>query len=240
MHFLTELISNAGGRANNEDYCGYKESTNSICWCLADGLGGHKGGEVASKLAVDTILQSFEDRCDVSVEFLKELFNLAQNKLLATQDEVFFSMCTTLVVLLSDYNEAVWAYIGDSRLYYFSNDQIVYQTKDHSVPQSLVDSGEITNEQIRNHPDRNRLLRVLGRENDVKPSFYNEKVTLKIGDAFLLCSDGFWEYINEIEMVVDLVKSASPKDWLEHMQDRILSRAASDNDNYSAIAVWAV
>lgn len=248
MQIITDQITNAGGRKINEDYGGYKELKGSICWVLADGLGGHHGGETASKLAVDSILESFEnkyehiDNPEISNECLNELIDLAQNKLLEAQrkDESLSSMRTTLLVLLSNYTESLWAHIGDSRLYYFSNGQILHQTKDHSLAQLLVDSGELSIEQIRNHPDRNRLLNVLGNKDSVKPSNGVGKILLNKDDAFLICTDGFWEHIQEIEMEVDLVKSKNPEEWLYHMHNRLLGRVTDDCDNYTAIAIWII
>ncbi|KJU84110.1 serine/threonine protein phosphatase, partial [Candidatus Magnetobacterium bavaricum] len=167
MKVLTEMMSYKGGRKNNEDFCAYKQLQDSWCWVLADGLGGYNAGEVASRLAVDTIIESFDNDREFrfNIETLAKYIDSAQQTLLKAQeeDDLLYSMRTTIVILLADYDESLWAHIGDSRLYHLRNGQIVYQTKDHSMPKNMVESGEITPEQIRNHPDRNRLLRVLGK-----------------------------------------------------------------------------
>ncbi|KJU84469.1 serine/threonine protein phosphatase [Candidatus Magnetobacterium bavaricum] len=244
MKVLTEMMSYKGGRKNNEDFCAYKQVDDSGCWVLADGLGGHKGGEVASRLAVDTIIESFAKYREFNVETLAKYMESAQQTLLKAQeeDDLLYSMRTTIVILLADYDESLWAHIGDSRLYHLRNGQIVYQTKDHSMPQNMLESGEITADQIRNHPDRNRLLRVLGKSGELRPSISQQKIKLEQNDAFLLCTDGFWELVTETEMEVDYVKSTNPAQWLNNMQDRILYRADNEadneNDNYSAIAIW--
>ena len=107
------------------------------------------------------------------------------------------SMKTTAVVLLTDNEKAIWAHIGDSRLYVFRKNKIVLRTLDHSVPQMLVSSGDIKEKEIRNHPDRNRLLRVMGVPWKRQEYEISEIRSLSECQAFLLCSDGFWEYITE-------------------------------------------
>lgn len=131
------------------------------------------------------------------------------------------------------------AYIGDSRLYYFHHGQIQYQTLDHSVPQMLVAAGEIPKEKIRDHPDRNRLLRVLGdRERKIR---YQEiqPIPLEPGDCVLLCTDGFWEYVLEEDMEKDLAKAKDLNDWMTRMKKKVRRRGFFERqDNYSALGIW--
>ena len=105
-------------------------------------------------------------------------------------------MRTTAVVLCTEGNRGTALHIGDSRFYHFRNGKIISQTKDHSVPQMLAMAGEISEHEIRRHPDRNRLLRALGDENE-EVRFVRSDFEIKEGDAFLLCSDGFWEEVEE-------------------------------------------
>ena len=97
-----------------------------------------------------------------------------------------------------------WGHVGDSRLYYFKNGRIVKRTLDHSVPQMLVAAGEIDEKEIRHHPDRNRLVRVMGMEWDEPKYQVSEPMPEEPGQAFLLCSDGFWENIEE-EQIIEFV-----------------------------------
>ena len=113
------------------------------------------------------------------------------------------------------------------------------RTLDHSVPQMLVNIGEIDEDEIRNHPDRNRLLRVMGAEWETPQYQYSEKIPLKKGQAFLLCSDGFWELITEKMMIRFLRRADSVDEWLDTMMDYVEEKGKEKNmDNYSAIAVW--
>jgi serine/threonine protein phosphatase PrpC len=130
-------------------------------------------------------------------------------------------------------------HIGDSRLYHFSHGRLKGRTLDHSVPQMLVATGEIREKDIRHHEDRNRLIRVMGIEWASPRYELGTAVKVSAGDAFLLCSDGFWEWIEEKEMQKLLKKSSTPVAWLEAMQEVTECHSAGTNrDNYSAIAVF--
>jgi serine/threonine protein phosphatase PrpC len=89
---------------------------------------------------------------------------------------------------------------------------------------------------VRFHDDRNKLLKVLGNDENLNIRKIDDAVSIESGDAFLLCSDGFWEYVYEVEMEADLIKSDSPKDWIEYMIKRLLLRVTGNNDNFTAIA----
>jgi serine/threonine protein phosphatase PrpC len=212
---------------------------NTGCWVLADGLGGHHGGATASRVAVDSMLASFKEDSTVSPEALTAHIDRANQAILERQqsDPELQSMRTTVVALLASPETAVWAHVGDSRLYRFYG-KTCERTKDHSVPQRLADAGEIREDQIRFHEDRNRLLRSLGSraEAGVEIGQAQHRATLP-GEAFLLASDGFWEWLADAEMVQDLRASWRTKSWLKKMEKRIQKRATPHHDNYSAIAV---
>jgi PPM family protein phosphatase len=241
--FLTGKLTEKQQRHRNEDYCDFQWQHGCGCWVVADGLGGHHGGEVASQLAVERILESFRKQPKISAEAMGRYLAEAQEALLQRQREEpgLAQMRTTAVVLVADAATAMWGHIGDSRLYHFRQGRIISQTKDHSVSQALANSGEITLEEIRFHEDRNRLLRALGQEGDCRPTILTTRQTLARGEAFLLCTDGFWELVLESEMETDLDQSVNPQEWLAKMQVRITARAENEagkkHDNYSALAV---
>ena len=240
MEFKSYGISQVGGRKGNEDYFSFRNLSQYSCWVVADGLGGHGGGEVASQTAVEKILESFVAAPGLSYKTIQQYISSAQAELVMKQQQnpALSAMRTTLVVLVTDYNSVLWAHMGDSRLYYFKSGRIVMRTKDHSVPQALADAGVISNNQIRFHEDRNRVLRALGKEGDLRPEIYQLQVPVSEGDAFLLCTDGFWEHITETEMEVDLVKAKAPQHWLELMEMRYLQRIGQEQDNYTALAIF--
>lgn len=242
MKFQTEALSNSGGREENQDSFGYLILDNSACWTIADGLGGHGGGAIASKTAVETILDSFRSSPACTPEALRHYLNSANDAICARQKrEANLSMMrTTAVVLLSDFCYASWGHLGDSRLYYIKNGSIQSQTKDHSVPQAMCNAGEITSAEIRFHEDRNRLLRSLGSRENFAPVIEQRAQPLQAGDTFLLCTDGFWEYVTEEEMERMLCGAKEPGVWLERMETQILEQATGDCDNYSALAVFVL
>lgn len=234
------LLSNMGDRENNEDNVGMYQNGNDYCFVLADGLGGHGKGEVASRLAVESAVEMFAVK-GAGNGVLEDSFQEAQKRILENQKEDFSAqdMKTTLVVLHIGESRIQWGYIGDSRLYYFQNNKLAWRTLDHSVPQMLVAAGQLKESQIRNHPDRNRLLRVLGVDWD-SPKYQIEESEPRQGrQEFLLCSDGFWELIDEKKMMHCLKRAKTPKEWVEKMEEIVRKNGRGKNmDNYSAVAVW--
>jgi serine/threonine protein phosphatase PrpC len=192
--------------------------------------------EVASSAVVETILNSFFENPVINNDTIHSCFEKANQAVLSKQTTTC-KMKSTAVVLLSKNRKLAFAHVGDSRLYYFSKGKIIHQTADHSVTQMAVASGDIEISQMRFHEDRNRLLRALGGSETVRPEIYLPKVPVKNTDSFLLCSDGFWEYVYENEMEIDLLKSQTPEQWLSYMLCRLGNRINGRNDNFSVIAV---
>ncbi len=237
--FETATLSAPGGRAENEDSVGYRMAGDAGCWALADGLGGHRGGEIASRLAVDAVIASFEENSSVTEEALAVHIARANRAVIDGQkaNAELVHMRTTIAMMIASPEAAMWAHAGDSRLYWLRGGKIQEQTRDDSVPQRLADAGEITADQIRFHEDRSRLLNSLGAREQVAASHRAMPGVPEPSDAFLLASDGFWECVTESEMENDFCNSASSETWIGKMEARVKERAAADHDNYSAIAV---
>lgn len=241
MKFITALTSNIGGRDNNDDFASYVYNDNSYgVWIVADGLGGYTKGDVASKIAVECVIREFETNIDLSPNNLQDILSKANLEVINAQEDKksINKMRTTIVGLFTDSSKALWAHVGDSRLYFFKNGVITFQTRDHSVSQMAALSGDISPDKIRFHEDRNKLLRSLGNDTEVKIEVLKQPIGVDTGDAFLLCTDGFWELVYDVEMEIDLSKSTSPDMWIKYMIERIYERAPQGRDNFSAIAVF--
>lgn len=235
-------ISRTGSRQINEDCTGMYQRETEYGFFLADGLGGHEKGEVASKTAVEQAILQFE-AMGLIEDTLPNIFYAGQKAILEQQekDHGKQGMKTTMTALLIGEQQIQWGHVGDSRIYYFQNNRLITRTLDHSVPQMLVAVGEIKEKDIRRHPDRNRLLKVMGIEWDSERPVFQlaEPIPRKGKQAFLMCSDGFWELINEKEMVSCLKKSKSVEDWMCQMEVLVKEHGEGTNmDNYSAVAVW--
>lgn len=231
------MYTDIGGRSNNEDACDVKEVNGIHCFTVCDGLGGHDRGEVASATAVEEMVNGFAYEPTLSQSNLGALIQRAQDEVIRKQSAVpeLSEIKTTLTAIITDGRTAYAGHVGDSRIYFFRKRKVIYQSGDHSVPYALYKSGRIKEKQIRGHEDGSSVIRSLGMEWDT-PKYDIEKVeNLEAGDGFLLCSDGFWEYILEKEMVKCLKKSMTAKDWMNRMLEIIATRQPTDCDNITCI-----
>jgi PPM family protein phosphatase len=242
MRLEISVLSKPGGRAVNEDAYGFWAGSGP-CFCvLCDGAGGQGGGDVASKLAVSTALAWFQDQPECSGQAIAGAIAAANRAVMRQQgtERRLARMRATAVVLAVDpcARSAAWGHLGDSRLYLFRGRRLVVQTKDHSVVQNMVDAGYLKPGALRSADNRNLLFAALGQQENFEPAIADAAAALGDGDAFLLCTDGFWEYIAEDAMERALASSASAEAWLRAMETEVLAHAGADQDNYSALAVW--
>lgn len=234
------LISDKGSRKINEDSVSVSQNGGNYCFTLCDGLGGHGNGDVASAEVTGIFSELFKNNNYSAEEFFAQAYSQANNKVLELQKENGSAngMKTTVVSLVISNGECRWSHLGDSRLYCFGKRSIKARTYDHSVPQMLVVSKEIKEREIRFHPDRNKILRAIGADEETPKYQLSDSVKIEDCEAFLLCSDGFWELISERRMCSLLKRSKSVKEWLEAMQKAVIKKGKNINmDNYSAIAV---
>lgn len=235
-------ISEIGEKEKNEDAVRVfiNQPLSTYGFVLADGLGGHGNGDMASKFVVDCVGAAIENTDSFGAVFMDECFDTAQEMLMNEKEiKGLHSIKTTMVMLLITDQVAQWGHVGDSRLYHFRDGKQLSRTVDHSVPQMLALSGQIKEREIRHHPDRSVLLRAMGAEWDA-PAYeiaQRHLQTIK-GDSFLLCSDGFWEWIDEKAVIKILKKGLSAYDALREMTAAVKANGTGKGmDNYSAILV---
>ena len=233
MNIRFHSYTHVGGRPNNEDSY-YAGQNGDLClFVVADGLGGHDSGEVASAIAANELKDRFlREGCRFQIE---EAILAANEKILETQRETGLNMKTTVTAVFVNGETTVVANVGDSRSYAFRGREIAFQSVDHSAAQMAVNVGEITPAEIRGHEDRNILTRALGASANVKIDLF--ELPASSYDSLLLCSDGFWEYVLEDEMIDTKEKAPYPSDWLNRMRNLLRKRVPEGHDNNTAIVV---
>lgn len=216
-------------RANNQD-SGY---AGNQLYLVADGMGGHAGGDVASALTTRDIAEldgrEFSGTSE-AVEVLRDALLTANRALSETVVEhpELSGLGTTFTGFLAVDGRLALAHIGDSRLYLFRNGHLQQVTKDHTFVQRLVDSGRITEEQAKTHPRRSVLMRVLG-DVDSSPEIDTLILDTKPGDLWLLCSDGLCGYVDERDIELSLRRRTSLQQAVDSLIDRSLMNGAPDN-----------
>lgn len=232
MKLNTSYYSAIGGRAKNEDVVSMMECRDTVIGIVADGLGGHSCGEIASKLVVNTINGVLGQEI-ASVSKLREAIETANDAV--RNDTRCQTMKSTVAVLWMDRENALAATVGDTRIYQFRKGRIIFQSKDHTVVNMAVLAGEMCERDIRGNKGRNQLMRALGAQDEIKPDIV--PLNVMPGDAFLICSDGFWDHVWEEEMLEDLLEEKEACDWLGKMRKRVEAKMAPNGDNHSAVVI---
>jgi serine/threonine protein phosphatase PrpC len=233
-----DVYTSAGSYPVNEDAAGTAAASRHTLLVVADGLGGHEGAEAASRRAVARAVELFGQHPSTDAPALEALVLGAHRAMRdGARGAPAKGWRTTLTLLVADGVSASWAHVGDSRVYHFHDGRIRTRTRDHSVPEMLHRAGEIPDSEIRRHPDRGRLLQALGQQTEPRVTI-SERVVLEDGDAFLLCSDGWWDALSDSEMEDALRASQHPREWLHRMAAAISAAAIVPQDNYTAVAAF--
>lgn len=226
-------------RSSNQDFFGNRETMN--LFIVADGMGGHAGGERASHLAVDTMLEMYDfgDRKKISVQDvkdrLKEAIESANDKINreALEDLEYQHMGTTVVALVIHGTQAVLAHVGDSRIYRLRDSRLEQMTRDHSLVQEQIDAGIISAEDSEKQPMKNVITRALGVESDVDIDF--NTVKLREGDIFLLCTDGLHGMASDEKIAEILNSEPDPENCCNKLV--ALANAGGGTDNVTATVI---
>lgn len=218
-------LSRAGGLADHHACAVFENRRGEFCVVLADGQTNERcGGEQTSQRAVLAVQAAFAQQAGLESATVRSYLHAAQG-----------GWQTTVVVLLMDAGQAIWAQSGAARLYHIRAGAIVFQTGAYCVPQRLINAGDFPSPSLGQNANLSQRPDEL---DDLRLTVLPEPVALQPDDAFLLCSDGLSRSVTELEMIADRLKTARPEEWLELLEYRMLSRASADPGNYSAIAVW--
>ncbi len=241
MKFTIYQESRTGRRANNEDRLAHCYSRDSLLMVVADGMGGHYYGEVAAQLAVQTLTEAFQREVKTRI---RDPFLFLQTGMLnghrgildfAGKHHLLDSPRTTCVACIIQNNIAYWAHSGDSRLYLMRKGRVLAQTKDHSRVRLLVEQGVITEDQVHDHPDRNKIYGCLGGQQTPEIEF-SRKMTLEAEDVLVLCTDGVWSGLPG-EMLAATLKTANLMRAVPVLLGQAETRGGPHADNLSMIAV---
>ena len=210
-----------------------------ILGIVADGMGGRSGGRKASDQVMMTAKQLFDrfsPESDDAPAMLKQLIEEAHLVIKLTAVSAEQEPHSTLAAFLIEATgECHWIHTGDSRIYHFQREALVYKTKDHSYVQTLVDKGELTEEEANNHPQSNILMGCLGTEK-MPPTATHTISKLVIGDTLMACSDGVWHYFS-VEEMGSALSTLAPRDACEFLIQKARARAQGNGDNLSLLIV---
>ncbi len=235
-------------RENNED--NFLVDIEAGVFVVADGMGGHAAGEVASQIAVDTVrdiligaVDPDETRLQVSMddphEALRERLRYTMNQAsirirkAIREEPAFRRMGTTLVMILVDGSDVHIGHVGDSRAYLFRDGRIRCLTRDHTVVQQEMDAGRLTPELARIVPRKNILTRSVGAQGPVEPDISVRPVAP--GDLFILCSDGLTDPLED-EAIAQICRSTHPEDLAQTLVDEAIKGGGEDNITVVVVA----
>ena len=234
------VLSDLGNiRTNNEDVgMFYRIAEEEVArekgylLIVADGMGGHKAGEVASKMATEIISQEyFKKNGNGSIEKnLFKAFSTANKKIydLASSQKAYHGMGTTCTAFVVTGDIVYYAHVGDSRGYFLKNNLITRITEDHTYVQELVKKGEITPGEANTHPKRNILTNAMGTKSELRIDTGKCPYSFEKDDRLMLCSDGLYDYINENELA-GILSNKPLQDAAEYMIREAKKRGGHDN-----------
>ena len=237
--FITEFLSEAGTKAENNDYFGYVLLDNYAIWAVADGFDEEEGAKVAARIAVESAIEYFMLRPRFNYDVIKEMMDYANLKVKEKQEETqkYSLMHTSLLIIISNYNSILYGNIGNTRFYHIRGGYIISQSRDDTIAQLLVDEEALNISDMRFHRQRNDLLQAIGDFGKIKPNIIKKPVELMEKDVFCLTTVGFWENIDEHDMENDLSRFEDKKQWLNSLEKRILASLRDNIENYTIAQV---
>jgi len=241
MKYQVTQYSLRGGRPNNQDRVAVAERDNAVLMAVADGLGGHAGGELAAESFVQTAVHAFRSVKQATIErpsaFLALVIRQAHNAIRARarNHPMEIEPRTTCVLCMVQNGYAYWAHVGDSRLYHLRGTRVLARTQDHTSLEQWREEGLVTEAEMGEHPTKGRLLRCLGSVKEPAIDL-GEETTLQRGDTLLLCSDGLWEAL-ATEEIARFANSPALEVGIEEMLLAVERKRKAASDNISVVAL---
>ncbi|MEN8220008.1 MAG: protein phosphatase 2C domain-containing protein [Pseudomonadota bacterium] len=231
MNWEIETNVHIGGREEQEDSVATFSKGNRHLLVVADGMGGHEGGRFASKTVIAVAKLVWEqETVKTAKKFLQRICDLAHESINDYGKKSNRFPHSTCILLYIHGKRAWWAHLGDSRLYHFRRRKLLQRTRDHSIVQLLVDLGRVKEEDMAKHPDQSHLFKCLGSEEPSKPDF--GQASVRPGDSFVLCSDGFWEHVSASTMSKMLLRSdVDLRTRVECLVNEALEAGGIEGDN---------
>lgn len=241
MKFSIAQGSRQGPRTYNQDRLAYTYNRQAILMVLADGMGGHLHGEVAADIVVKGMIEAFHREATPLIghpaQFLRthiqQLHTVIER--VKQQKNLHESPRTTVVVTLIQHNLLFCAHVGDSRCYVYRNGLSAFQTQDHSVVQSLLREGKISETELNTHPHRNKIYNCVGGDHAPEVEL-SDPIALIEGDVVLLCSDGVWNALPELTMAQHTL-AADVSDTVHRLLDDAETASLQGGDNMSTVAL---
>lgn len=235
MKFEFCQLTSAGDRDNNQDFMGHVLQKNFGLFVVADGLGGHSDGEKASRFFCEGFLK-YTDRyipriAEQPIRMFSEWLDDAIDEMqrLFAGDLAARKAHTTCAILYIDKDRIITAHCGDSRIYRLNPQQIVWRTRDHSVPQQLLEAGLLTEQDMALHPEQNQLTRTINALSRHEAEI-REYPPMQADETFVICTDGFWESVKQEEFL-QLAQLTSTKQDLKKLARLTVLRAHGKSDN---------
>ena len=244
MRFETAEVSLLGDREENQDRAAIHRDDGSLLLVVADGMGGHSGGALAAEVAVDSLCRSF-DRAAPDADsrgFLQAALEIAHDAVVVVGEKVGIGSRprATCAACIVRGDRAMWAHVGDSRVYVVRAGAVVTRTRDHTPIESLLQDGLISEEEIAGHPMRHYVEYCLGGLAERPLITISEAVTLAPGDLLLMCSDGLWSGITDADIAAGPDEGVALEDWLARLAGRAVRVGTPYSDNTTAVALRAL
>lgn len=208
---------------------------------VADGMGGHQAGEIASRTAVDVIVETYFGESSPPQELLIKAFHKANSRIFdeTRRDRALAGMGTTCTAIAVLGGLAYSAQVGDSRIYLIRGGGAYRMTEDHSATMQLVDRGLLTLEEASRHEHRNMILRAMGTRDKLDVSVWREPFPVRANDCFVLCSDGLYDVVSDNEIGALSTAAATPEEACRALLNAALSRDCTDNVTAAVVRIGA-